>query len=219
MKKKKILTAAMALSIISILAVGGSLAYFTDSDEKQNVFTTGDVDIALNETFEQGSKLVPGGENMNVIPKVVEVENTGTESAYVRTHIAVPKAIDEYIKLVPEKATESNVTYWNWEENVYDTTIDGKEYTVHVVTYNPALDSGKTTESPAMTELYMLGTVTNEIIASLKEAGAIGTDNTLDIKVMAEAVQTAGFDSPSIAFTTAFGELSATNNPFNGYGE
>ena len=51
MKKKNLLTAAASLALVAVIGVGATLAYFTDkTDVKSNVFTTGSVDITLNDT-------------------------------------------------------------------------------------------------------------------------------------------------------------------------
>ena len=47
MKKKKTILAAAVLLLM--LAVGGAIAYFTDTDQKTNTFTIGSVDITLTE--------------------------------------------------------------------------------------------------------------------------------------------------------------------------
>lgn len=57
MKKKNILTIALALSLVAVLAVGATLAYFTDDDSEFKVFTLGKVDIDL---MESDSKLADG---------------------------------------------------------------------------------------------------------------------------------------------------------------
>ena len=49
MNKRKIILLAVSLCMVAILAVGGTLAYFTDTDNADNVFTIGHVNIALNE--------------------------------------------------------------------------------------------------------------------------------------------------------------------------
>lgn len=49
MNKRKLFTLAMTLCMIAILAVGGTLAYFTAEDELTNVFTAGDVSLKLDE--------------------------------------------------------------------------------------------------------------------------------------------------------------------------
>ena len=124
MKKKIIVISAVVICIA--LAVGTSLAFFQDSDEKINVFTWGTVDIDQHETVRDGSPFVDGVVLMpvtdttlgtanesatsrdadgmptdsNFCDKIVTVENVGTEQAYVRTFIAVPKALDEAGKTI-----------------------------------------------------------------------------------------------------------------------
>lgn len=52
MKKRNLLVAALSLCLVAVIAVGGTLAYFTDkTDTVVNTFTTGKVDIALYETI------------------------------------------------------------------------------------------------------------------------------------------------------------------------
>lgn len=69
MKKKSILMAAIAVMLVAVLVVGGTLAYFTDTKSATNTFTMGNVKIALDEqqkgengleAFEQNKTLVPG---------------------------------------------------------------------------------------------------------------------------------------------------------------
>lgn len=218
MRKKTILSAALALSVTAILAVGGSLAYFTDNDAEDNVFTMGNVDIELNEEFEQNSKLYPG-EEKDAVTKEVDVTNTGTEDAYVRVQIAVPTALDknEYIHLV------KNDDLWTWAEDTYQTNIDDLAYTVYVATYQNALVTDEQTAEPAITAVYMDKKVTNEILDDLETDGVItatGSDATrsLNIRVMAEGVQTAGFGSAAAAFEAAL-PYNGTSNPFIGYTE
>lgn len=216
MKKKTILTAALALAVTSILVVGGSLAYFTDTDKKDNTFTLGDVDIQLNEDFVQDSKLYPG-EERDAVKKEVTVENTGSEDAYVRVHIAIPAELDnnEYIHVV--KATED----WTWADSAYTTTIEGLSYNVYVATYNDVLAVEGETPTPAISKVYMDKKVTNEIVKQLETAGVItgeGASRTLNIKVMAEGVQILGFENPAAAFTAAL-PYTGTSNPFNQYAE
>ena len=63
MKKKNIMTAALSLSLVGVIAVGGTLAYFTDQAEtKVNAFTTGKVDIVLHDTSPEMDGMVSGTE-------------------------------------------------------------------------------------------------------------------------------------------------------------
>ena len=113
MSKRKIMLAALSLCMVAILAVGGSLAYLTDTDNATNVFTVGNVQIEQYEKDRDGNpydreepkKVFPivddktGTDGLhtgeNYIDKIVTVENTGTESAYIRTFIAIPAVLDD----------------------------------------------------------------------------------------------------------------------------
>ena len=132
MNKRKLLTLAMALCMVAILAIGGTLAYFTDTDAQTNVFAVGNVKIDLFEDFNTvEDKLVPsvfkpapGGNDQNgyglmigKIEKEVYIENEGNEDAYVRVHIAVPQ--------LAEKVNGKSVTGTTNEEE----TIDASEIT------------------------------------------------------------------------------------------
>lgn len=45
--KRKIVTVCLAAVLVIIAVAGASLAYLTDTDEKTNTFTVGDVNITL----------------------------------------------------------------------------------------------------------------------------------------------------------------------------
>ena len=101
--KKKLLAAGMVTALAATAVVGGTLAYFTDTDAQENVFVTGNVAIDLYEDFGTNSgieKLLPAtgsaqaGTLKNGIEKEVYVENTGSEKAYTRVHIAIPQILD-----------------------------------------------------------------------------------------------------------------------------
>lgn len=49
MNKRKILILAMTLCMVAILAIGGTLAYFTDEADLTNTFVSGQIDITLDE--------------------------------------------------------------------------------------------------------------------------------------------------------------------------
>ena len=90
MSKRKILLLAAALCMIAILAVGGTLAYFTDtSNEKDNVFTVGNVDIILEEPEwdstgkEDAPEVYPG----EALAKDPTVTNEGANPCFVRVSV------------------------------------------------------------------------------------------------------------------------------------
>lgn len=91
MTKKKILVLALTLAMVAILAVGGSLAYFTDKDEAENVFTVGGVDIALDETFDKNNAELLPGKDVN---KDVKIKNVEGADAYVWYLWKIPADLD-----------------------------------------------------------------------------------------------------------------------------
>ena len=63
MKKKNLLTAALSLSLVAVITVGATLAYFTDTTDAQtNVFTTGNVNIQMTDKTESTDPNVKVGE-------------------------------------------------------------------------------------------------------------------------------------------------------------
>ena len=137
---KKILALALVVAITATASIAGTLAYLTDRDSKANVFTVGDVQIELNDTFEQGSQLVPGV----VIEKEASITNTGKNDAWVWLTLAVPTAFDNaqnpFLNL-----TTGNTADWTELANPTTETIDGKEYVVYTLLYNELVKSDETT--------------------------------------------------------------------------
>lgn len=180
MNKRKLLALALGLCMVAILAVGGTLAYFTAEDSAENVFTMGNVDIDLLEKFDpETADLAPGLD----INKDVWVKNTGSRNAYVRVHIAFPAEMDDGD---PAFNASKNFLHWNFPGaafqagkwswipkytegngylgngegnwNYYETTVDGEEYAVYVATYRSELAPNAETEL-ALDKVYLDPTV------------------------------------------------------------
>ena len=75
MNKKNILTAAVSLSLVACLSIGATLAYFTDIHTKTNVFTTGEVDIILNDFSPEVDGMVSGDHYINDETSGIRYEN------------------------------------------------------------------------------------------------------------------------------------------------
>ena len=117
MNKRKTLALALTLCMVAILAIGGSLAYFTDTDEATNTFTLGNVKIDLQETFdEKNAVLRPGSQTTNKIEKKVWIENVGSESAYVWYEWYIPTALDS----TDGSTGTNNVLHVNSNGNSWD---------------------------------------------------------------------------------------------------
>lgn len=61
MTKKNKLSILVALALVAALAVGSTLAFFTDKDEETNVFTLGKIDIDLKESDDGGESWTDDG--------------------------------------------------------------------------------------------------------------------------------------------------------------
>ena len=232
--KKKILSLCLVVALAATAVIGGTLAYFSDTDVQKNTFTTGNVAIDLWEDFgdndDQGiEELIPAtgsaqnGTLKNGIEKEVYVENTGSEDAYVRVHIAIPSILDN---AQPDFDASKNVLHfnydndsvvdgkWNWSKtvdgttgsnwNFYETNIDNVSYNVYVVTYETALKNSEATVD-AMSQVYLDSKTTNDDITKIKTT--LG-DNWY-IYVAAEGTQAAGFKNAYEALNTAFGDPTA----------
>jgi predicted ribosomally synthesized peptide with SipW-like signal peptide len=101
MTKRKILLLAMSLCMVAILAVGGTLAYFTDTDNADNVFTIGHVNIALNEQQRpvvngqpaHGGALEPFVDNKPLFPIVGSAQGEKDDFGLVKAANYVDKII------------------------------------------------------------------------------------------------------------------------------
>ncbi len=93
--KQKILLGVSALFVVGVMAIGSTLAYFTASDQADNVITTGSVAIAVKEYSEKDGiyteytdpdyPIVPG----DTVSKIVKIQNTGTADAFIRAKIDI----------------------------------------------------------------------------------------------------------------------------------
>lgn len=97
--KKKAALALAAVALAGTLAVGGTLAWFTDTETATNVVTTGNVDIAWIENDEKITETNTGvefGKETPVTPnatltKKAYVTNEGKNAALIRAKVEVPE--------------------------------------------------------------------------------------------------------------------------------
>lgn len=229
--KKKVATLGLVAAML-LTSAGATLAYFTDTAEAENVFTTGNVDIELEEVFDsKNAKLMPGID----IQKEIDVKNIGSEEAFVRVHIAVPSMLDSGSEDEPQYAAYNNTLHWNmakdtmgegkwnWNSNadgsnypgnggtwnMYQQEVDGIMYNVYVATYETALAKGEVADN-AIHKVYLDKKVTNEQMTEITKV--LGANP--KILVVAEGAQVAGFEEkPYEALNTQFG-VPGSYNPF-----
>ena len=88
--KRKLLAMCLVAALAATAVIGGTLAYFTDSDAAENTFTVGNVDIALTEPdWEAEGKaeaetVYPG----EPLAKDPTVENIGANPCFVRVSVS-----------------------------------------------------------------------------------------------------------------------------------
>lgn len=181
MKKNKLIALTAAAVLTATAVVGGTLAYFTDTDEAVNTFTVGNVKIALHEANKEGKTdddyqkwlkdqtLIPTTEAKveNTIDKIVTIENVGKNDAYVWAEIWVPAALDDGDDNSPEAPGLGNSLHFNYPAGVTATkstylgtrTIDGVPYNGYVHFRNEKVEAGYTSEA-LLTQVYMDAKVT-----------------------------------------------------------
>ena len=256
MKKRRV-TIALVVALVAIAAVG-TLAYFTDTDEATNTFAVGNVEIKLIEQqrgenglvpFEQNKKLYPivgsaQGEKdkygmpiaKNYVDKMVTIENTGSEKAYIRAYFAIPSALDDGYetfnagmnvlhfnfgnKVVNGAISSTEGVEWIWTHgskwNYFETTLsDGIKYNVYYADYYQAVDAGATTEQ-LVQGVYLdksFDMKDGKPYAFGKEfaVDAGWNWNSVSCPVFAVACQAEGFDNAAAAMDAAFG---ANYNPW-----
>ena len=125
MRKKTIMTMAMALALIGTIGMGATLAYFTDSDSAENVITMGHVAIRLTEETndplaitEEGlafSNIVPG-EQLSKKP-IITVANDSKE-CYLRAKIELV-GLDEDHETELMEQIDLDATLWTLGDEGY----------------------------------------------------------------------------------------------------
>lgn len=223
--KKKIVAFAMVFALAAVAVVGGSLAYFTDTETADNNFTVGNVSIELIEQekqYKEGTDeyelvdftpdkvLMPG--KQNAVDKIVTVKNTGDNAAYVRVKITVPAALKDVIHLNQETNTQ-------WSELTSSSDDEGN--LVYTAIYNKAL-AGKSVEDDetvydisevVLSSIYLDSTVNYDekgyyFVKKVEgDTGAMEDREYIDldpqsvvVNVVAEAIQADGFESARDAF-------------------
>lgn len=255
--KKKILSIALVVAMVAVIAAG-SLAYFTDKDNAKNTFTVGNVKIDLLEqerdgngglkNFTNNQKLYPivgsaQGEKdalgmpiaKNYVDKIVTVQNTGSEAAYIRAYFAIPSALDDGEdtfnaglnvlhfnfgnKVENGAVTSTYGNEWIWKHgdkwNYFETEIDNIKYNVYYADYATTVAAGETTKQ------FIQGVYLDKSF-DLRDGKcyAFGKEVALDngwdwskvsCPVYAVACQAEGFTNANDAMNAAFG---ANFNPW-----
>lgn len=226
LNRKWILVIALVVSMAT--AISGTLAYLTDRDSEANVFVMGNVQIDLNEAFDQGAVIAPGVD----VEKKPTITNTGKNDAWVWATIAIPAALDD-----AENASDNVLHFnyskdavgeglWTWQDSngwmVSKADYEGVEYNVYAVLYQTSLEPGQTTPA-VMTKVYMDPHIDVDPDGNLYhvEAGVVTKkdwnleeDGNPIMYVSAYAMQTEGFNSVFDAYA-AYNKQWTTSDGIN----
>ena len=215
--KKKILTLCLVVALAATAVIGGTLAYFTDTEQVDNTMVIGNVEINIEElayvdgaykSFEDDEfTLYPIEDEKGIISwnKMVYTFNTSDskDDAYIRT-IVLFECNDEIpdgtVSLHYSNDTSSSKEVVPATKKV---TIDGEQYNVvvFVAADEKAIAVDKSLNS--LVSVWMDKNVTSEQIDGW------GTDNKVDIKVLSQGIQAEGLDHA--AAMAALGEVNETN--------
>ena len=161
--KKKILALCLVVALAATAVIGGTLAYFIDTDKADNVFTVGGVRIELVEQERNGKgglqdfsdkkvlmpivgsaqdttkqETVNGWTGLptagNWVDKIITVKNTGASEAYMKVFVAIPAELDNI------NDAGKNVLHYNTTKqsntNWTAEKLEAEGVTIDGITYN-----------------------------------------------------------------------------------
>lgn len=205
---KKTLTVIIALVLVVVMSVAGTVAYLTSSDTVTNTFTVGNVQIKLDEakanpdgTLVEGAdrvkansyKLIPG-HTYNKDPMVTVLK--GSESSYVKMTVTFTKASELDAIFAPNGADMTSIfngydsANWIYKGNTEDTEKNTRTYefwykeAVAAPTADVALDA-------LFDSITVPGTITNKQLATIEG---------MTITVNAYAIQADSFANAEAAW-------------------
>lgn len=188
MNKKKIIIASLVLLLV--FAVGGAIAYFTDTETKTNTFTVGNVDISLTEanwdlTDSNNNNIPDAAENISpgvsVAKDPVITNDSATAPAYLYAKVEIPCTSDA----TPVEIFTLNSIGSGWNlmtDGACTSGVATKIYNYGTASAMTALAAGSST--PAV---FTNVTLNNSITGS--EQGLSGNKN---VVVTGYGVQTTG---------------------------
>ena len=178
--------------------------------------------VRMTQVDSYGGMQVFAGKNAQ--DKFVTVENTGKSDAYVRTLVAIecgtgnPALIRIGDRCVAADQAAGSTMPWI-EYQIGKIVVDNNTYFLLEYVYRGASDvkrhengilpAGDTTY-PSLCQVYLKHNATNEDMVALDGNG----NGTLDILVLSQAVQVAGFADAETALNAGFGDITTTNHPW-----
>ena len=231
--KKKVLAIVLCVAMLAIAIVGGTMAYFTDTDAKTNTMTIGSVSIEqIEQERGEGGTLItftPGKAAMPAVGEIKWADDMIQVGDYQQKvfHDDMKNVMDKIVTVKNTGKSDAFVrTIVAIEAPEYDkNNILGENYNVEGMvdqdwnTWQPVDIDGiqyvymvftyekalapEEVSAPSLVQLYLASKTTNEDVAAFGD--------TWDVLVLSQAVQEAGFPDATTALNEAFGETNATN--------
>jgi len=195
MNKRKLGALIATIALIAAIAVGGTLAYFTDKDTNSNVVKMGHVDISLTETSssqkattitDKGitfTSVLPG-DTLNKIPTVTV--QSGSADCYIRVKLGYETNISDANMALLNANLQNQITAGGtWAYN----TTDGYYYCTAVKAAGDKVD---------LFQNVVIPTAWDNSVA----------DQSFTINLTAEAIQASyiGYDAAGHQWTGADGQ-------------
>ena len=206
--KKRTLALLLALVLVFGAAVGGTIAYLTDTDTVTNTFTVGNVAITLDEAKvdEYGKAVTPAervdantyklipGHNYTKDPTVTVLKDS--ESSYIKMTVTFSKAAELDAIFAPTGANMTSIfngydsTNWIYKGNTEDTNANTRTYEFW---YKEAVAApeGNVVLDALFDSITVPSSITKEQLATIKG---------MTITVNAYAMQADGFANAEAAW-------------------
>lgn len=121
--RNRILLTAVAALLLVVMTVGGTLAWLQDVTEPvENVFTTTNVDIDLNESDNLNLEVVPG-QDITKDPQVTVIK--GSEHCWVFVKVVMTEDFEKYLGTTQENGSYKVEFDSNWTELSSTVATDG----------------------------------------------------------------------------------------------
>ena len=202
--KKKILALCLVVALLATAIAGATLAYFTDTDEVNNTFTVGNIEIKLDEAPVGDDGLADKGDRVqeneyhlypgmtyDKDPMVTVIK--GSEECYVRVFMSInnqDKLDEQLAGYKIEDILTGTSEKWEYKGNVREGDVRTYEFW-----YTEKIDATEADEDIALDPLFknivVPAGLTNEQMTAL---------NDLKINVVAHAMQTEGFSTADEAW-------------------
>ena len=190
--KKKVVVIALAAAVVATISLGGTLAYFTDTDEQKSEIVAGKVDIDITEkTTDESAKIIKRKNNLvksiiynDILPgdeiskEPLVIVKSDSEDVYIRAKISIEGVGEDFSKEDGLK-DELDKIKLNTEESGWTLSSDGYYY------YNDIVESNenKNVNVPVFTKTFI------PCEWDEKEVG-----KSFKVTIQAEAVQSETFE-------------------------